>query len=150
MEQYMWIVWLAVFVLAIITEAATAEITGIFLCLGSLMALILSLIPGVPFWVEIIVFVVLTVLSFIFLRPVFKKLFQKTGKKDTNVDSLIGTKCLVIKPYKKYDFGEVRVAGATWSIHNIVNEEEIPLNAQVEIVGIDGNKLIVKYLKEEE
>ena len=150
MEQYMWAVWLGVFVLAIVTEAATAEITGIFLCLGSLAALILALIPGVPFWVEIVVFVVLTVLSFIFLRPVFKKLFPKTGRKDTNVDGLIGTKCLVIKPYKKYDFGEVKIAGAVWSIHNIVNEEEIPLNAQVEIVGIDGNKLIVKYLKEEE
>jgi len=149
MEQYMWIVWLSVFVIAVITEAATAEITGIFLCLGSLVSLILSLIPGVPFWAEIIVFVALTVLSFIFLRPVFKKLFKKTGNKDTNVDGLIGTKCLVIKSYKQYDFGEVRVAGATWSIHNINNEEEIPLNAQVEIVGIDGNKLIVKYLKEE-
>ena len=62
---------------------------------------------------------------------------------------MIGVKCLVVKPYKQYDYGEVRVAGATWSIHNIANEEEIPLNAQVEIVGIDGNKLIVKYLKEE-
>ncbi len=149
MEQYMWIVWLSVFVIAVITEAATAEITGIFLCLGSLVSLILSLIPGVPFWAEIIVFVGLTILSFIFLRPVFKKLFKRTGNKDTNVDGLIGTKCLVIKPYKQYDFGEVRIAGATWSIHNIANEEEIPLNAQVEIVGIDGNKLIVKYLKEE-
>ena len=147
MEQYMWIAWLSIFVIAVIVEAATAEITGIFLCLGSLIALILSLIPGVPFWAEIIVFVALTVLSFIFLRPVFKKLFKKTGNKDTNVDGLIGTKCLVQKEYKKYDFGEVRIAGATWSIINIINEEEIPLNSQVEIVGIDGNKLIVKIVK---
>ena len=143
----MWIAWLSIFVIAVIVEAATAEITGIFLCLGSLIALILSLIPGVPFWAEIIVFVALTVLSFIFLRPVFKKLFKKTGNKDTNVDGLIGTKCLVQKEYKKYDFGEVRIAGATWSIINIINEEEIPLNSQVEIVGIDGNKLIVKIVK---
>ena len=146
-EQYMWIVWLAVFVLSIVVEAATAEITGLFLCLGSLVALILSLFEGIPFWAEIIVFLALTVLSFIFLRPVFKKLFQKGGKKETNIDSFIGTKCLVIKAYKKYDFGEVRIAGAVWSIINIVNEEEIPLDAQVEIVGIDGNKLIVKLVK---
>ena len=146
MEQYMWIVWLAIFVIAIVVEAATAEITGIFLCLGAIVALILALVPGVPFWAEIVVFVALTVLSFIFLRPVFKKFFKKGGSKETNVDSLIGTKCLVQKEYKKYDFGEVRIAGATWSIINIVNEEEIPQNAQVEIVGIDGNKLIVKML----
>ena len=81
MEQYMWIVWLSIFVIAVITEAATAEITGIFLCLGSLVSLILSLIPGVPFWAEIIVFVGLTILSFIFLRPVFKKLFKRQETK---------------------------------------------------------------------
>ena len=58
MEEYMIWVWLGIFVLSLIVEALSADLITIWFAAGSVLAIILSVIPGVPFYVEIIVFFV--------------------------------------------------------------------------------------------
>ena len=77
MEQYMWIVWLGVFVISIVIEATTAELVSIFFATGSVIALIISFIPGVEWWVELIVFVVVSGASLLGLRPLVNRLLKK-------------------------------------------------------------------------
>ena len=61
MLEYMWIIWLAVFLLALVIEGISSEIVSIWFALGALIALLASLIPGVEWWIQLILFVVISV-----------------------------------------------------------------------------------------
>ena len=54
MEQYMWIVWLALFVIMLVVEAAGPALVSIWFSFGALIALIISFIPGIEWWIEVI------------------------------------------------------------------------------------------------
>ena len=58
MEQYLWIIWLAIFVIALVIEASGPSLVSIWFALGALVTMIISFIPGVAWWIELIVFVV--------------------------------------------------------------------------------------------
>ena len=143
MEQYMWIIWLVVFVVSIIIEAVTAELVSIFFCAGSLVALIISFIPGVDWWVETVLFVVISGASLLGLRPLMKKFLNKE-KRATNVDEMIGKRGIMLKGCDEMHPGEIKFNGVVWTAINLVDNEEIKENEKVVIVGVDGNKLIVK------
>ena len=143
MEQFMWIIWLTLFVIAIIIEATTAELVSIFFCAGALVSLIVSFIPGVDWWVEVIVFVIISGASLLGLRPLMTKFLNKE-KRDTNIDEMIGKKGLMIKGCDELNHGEIKVNGVIWTAINLVDNEEIKENEKVVIVGVDGIKLIVK------
>lgn len=142
-ETYMVFVWLGIIILSVIIEAFTTELVSIWMALTGLITLVLSVIPGIPFYVEIIVFVVFTLLLLLFTRPLAKKyLLKRTSK--TNIDSIIGTKCEVKKEITPLKHGEVVINGVTWSAENVDNNKVIPEGNIVVVIGIKGNKLIVK------
>ena len=60
MEQYMWIIWLALFVLMLVIEASGPALVSVWFSFGALIALIVSFIPGVSWWIELIVFTVVS------------------------------------------------------------------------------------------
>ena len=143
MEQYMWIIWLVVFVLAVVIEATTAELVSIFFAAGSIIALIISFIPGVDWWVQLIVFVVISGVSLLSLRPLVNKLLSKE-KRNTNIDEMIGKKGLMIKGCDELNHGEIKVNGVIWTAVNVDESEPIRENEKVIIVAVNGNKLVVR------
>ena len=145
MEQYLWIIWLSIFVLAIIFEATTVEVVSIFFCFGALVSLIISFIPGVPWWVQLIVFVVVSGVSMLVLRPLFTKILKKE-KRNTNVDEFIGKK-VTLFDQNNDGYYEAKVNGLIWRVVNINDEEVLKLNDVVEIVALSGNKLVVRKVE---
>ena len=143
MEQYMWIVWLGIFILAVIIEATTAELVSIFFAAGSIIALIISFIPGVQWWIQLIVFVVVSGVSLLGLRPLMNK-FLKKEKRDTNIDEMIGKKGLMVKGCDELNHGEIKVNGVIWTAINEDESEPINENEKVVIVAVRGNKLVVR------
>ena len=143
MEQYMWIVWLVVFVLAVIIEATTAELVSIFFAVGAAITLIISFIPGVTWWIELIVFVVVSGASLLGLRPLMHRFLAKEGRK-TNIDEMIGKKGLMIKGCDELNYGEIKVNGVIWTAMNENEKEPINEKEVVTIVAVKGNKLVVR------
>lgn len=146
MEQYMWIVWLVLLVIMIIIEASGPALVSVWFAVGALFSLILSLIPNVPWWIEVIVFVVVSVISFFALRPIFKKRLKRDIIK-SNVDSLVGKKGKVIKDILPLDGGECKINDVVWTAVT-TNEETIKKDSIVEVISINGNKLVVKKVEE--
>ena len=150
MESYMWIIWLSLFILSIIVEAMTTELVSFWFAGGALVSLILSFIPGVPFWVEIIVFVLASAFLLFALRP-FVKRFLKRNSPKSNIEGMVHRiskleeELTFLRPSKIY------IGDVLWDV--ITEEKDLVLNkgALVEVVGVSGNKLIVKpyFLKEE-
>ena len=143
MIEYLWAVWLGIFVLALIIEGLSSELFSVWFAFGSLVALIVSLIPGVAWWVQLIVFTVVSVATLCALRPILMR-FMKQNAMNSNVDSLIHKKGKMTKGCDEFNHGEVKVSGVLWTA--IAQEPTNPIesNTVVEIVAIDGNKLIVK------
>ena len=142
MNEFMWIVWLGIFVLAIIIEVSTTELVSIFFAFGSLVAMIISFIPGVEWWVELIIFVVVSGFSLLGLRPIINKLLSKE-KRNTNVDEFIGKKATVVD-VNGDGYPEVKMNGLYWRVSPLKEEEKISVGDKIIVLSIEGNRLIVR------
>ena len=140
-------VWLCVFAVCVILEFITMELVSIWLAVGALVGLILALC-GVMMEIQIAVVAVVSIVCILALRKVFLKLLNKSKDK-TNLDLIVGSKVKVIKPITKDELGSVKVNGIVWSIKSI-DDKTIKQDSMVEIVRIEGNKLIVKKLDNKE
>ena len=80
----------------IVIEASGPALISIWFAFGALISLIVSVIPGAPWWSELIIFIVISISTLLALRPIFKK-YLKRNTVRTNIDSFIGKKGYVIE-----------------------------------------------------
>jgi membrane protein implicated in regulation of membrane protease activity len=147
MEQYMLWIWLGVFVSAVILEAVTQDFVSIWFSVGALVCLCIC--NTIPYWVEIIIFSVISLITLILTRPLVKKLMDRNVRY-TNVDEVIGKRVKVIKEISKYDAGEVKINGIIYTAILLEDiEETIKVDSIVEIVAFKGNKVSVRELNQE-
>ena len=81
MEAYMWIVWLALFVIMLVVEAMGPALVSVWFSFGALIALIISFIPNIPWWIEVIVFIVISIATLFALRPVVRRYIKRNNYK---------------------------------------------------------------------
>jgi membrane protein implicated in regulation of membrane protease activity len=142
MEYLVW-GWLGALILFIVIEIATTSLTTIWFAGGALAAFLANVLNG-PLWLQIVLFIVVSLLLLIFTRPIMLKAL-KSNELKTNVDSLIGKQAKVIENISNIDdTGAAVVNGQEWTARNIVPGEVIEAGEIVEIVEISGVKLIVK------
>ena len=147
MEQYMWIIWLSLFVIMIIIEASGPALVTIWFAFGALISLVISFIPGVTWWIELIIFVVISTVALLALRPIFKKYLKRNVIK-TNMDSFVGKKGYVIEDITFLKPGAVKIGDVSWTAIPVNEKETIHENEVIEVVAISGNKIIVKKVEE--
>jgi Membrane protein implicated in regulation of membrane protease activity len=145
-ENYMWIIWLVLFVAMLIVEASGPALVSIWFSFGAIVALILSFIPGVEWWIEVIVFVVISVATLLALRPVLRK-YIKRNKYNTNIDSFTGKRGYVIEDMTYLRPGAVKIGDVSWTAIPANKDETIVENEIIEVVAVNGNKLIVKKVE---
>lgn len=147
METWMWAIWLGVFVLSLIIEAVGTDLVSVWFALGSLLALIISLIPGVSWWIELIVFLVVSVAALCSLRPLIHK-FMRRDIVNSNIDEIAHKKGLLTKKIDMLHQGECQIGDVTWTAIASNDHETIEANSVVEVLAVSGNKLIVKKVDE--
>lgn len=147
MEEFMWIVWLSLMVIMVFIEALGPALVSIWFAIGALAALIVSFIPKVPFWVEIIVFVVVSLIALITIRPISKKLLKRNTVK-SNVDSYVGKRGLLQEEISPFSAGSCKINDVLWTAVSKDDKETIAQGSVVEVVTIVGNKLVVKKVEE--
>lgn len=148
MEQYMWAIWLGIFIVALVIEALSPELVSIWFAAGALISVIVSLIPGTKWWIQLIIFVVVSVSTLLCLRPVIKK-FMKRNIVNSNVDEIVHKKGKMTKACDELNHGEVKINGVLWTACSSDEKTPIAEGKLVEVLSISGNKLIVKEIKEE-
>lgn len=143
------IVWVTIFLITLIAEISTEALVSIWFTIGAIFAAALTYVPGMPWWGEIIVFAIISLLSFLIIKPLVNKKLQRI-KSNTNVDSLLGKKGVVVKKITNLDKGEVKINSVIWNAIKRDSEEDIEKGEVVEIVAIQGNKLLVRKSSKEE
>lgn len=143
------IFWLVVLVLSIVIEIATLGLTTIWFAGGALLAVIAAAL-GLPLVVQIVLFFAASLLLLYFTRPIAVKYFNKDRVK-TNAESLVGKQAIVISEIDNLQgIGQVTVAGMEWSARTVEDGKSIPVGGVVNIVAINGVKLIVEERKEDQ
>ena len=137
------IFWLVLVIIAIAVEVLTLGLTSIWFAGGALVALLLGLF-NLPVVLQVAVFVIVSLILLVFTRPIAVKYFNKDRVK-TNVESLIGRQAIVISEIDNIQaIGQVTVGGQEWSARSADDKKQFQVGEVVEIVAINGVKLIVK------
>lgn len=134
------IIWLIITIVFIVAEILTTQLIGIWFVPGSLVALIFAAIHA-KFWIQILVFAVVTVVLLIMARPLVKR-YLDSRITPTNADRAIGQTALVIEDIGDGAIGQVKVNGLVWSA--VTDSDSVIAKGERVIVReIDGVKLVV-------
>jgi membrane protein implicated in regulation of membrane protease activity len=137
-----YIFWAIAIVVFTVLEAATAQLVSVWFIVGSIAAFI-SVFFGAPFYLQAIVFVVVSIITLIITRPLVKKYVKPKGER-TNADRVLEQPGIVIEKIDNdAPTGQVRAAdGQLWSARS-TDGSVIEEGAQVTVKRIEGVKLIV-------
>ena len=144
-SEVMSFTWMIIFIVLILIELATVNLVSIWFAVGALAAFVLSFWVSDVTW-QIAVFVGVSFVSLLLTRRFVNKV--RGGKIEaTNLDRVIGQIGVVTEEITKLEPGEVKVDGKKWSA---ISSKKIKVGSKVEILSIDGVKLNVKEVKEED
>ena len=135
MEYYYWLI--AAIVLVIV-EIRTAGFGALCFAIGAGFSALVSGLGGSFTW-QILVFVVVSLLTFIFLRPVVVRFLDKKSKDvKTNAEAIIGRKGVVSECIDASQHtGRVAIDGDDWKAVS-ANGGRIEKGANVKVVGRDS------------
>lgn len=134
-------IWLIITGVLILVEIITLGLASIWFAGGALVAGIVAAL-GAHWLVQILVFAVVSLVLFIFTRPVATKHLMKDIEK-TNADSLIGKEGIVKQAIDNLEeTGVVKLQGMEWTARS-ADDSKIAEGEQVIVERISGVKLIV-------
>ena len=137
----MLVFWAVAIVVFGILEAITAQLVSIWFVIGSVGALIAAVCKA-PIWIQIVIFIVISVLALLLTKPLVKK-YIKPKMQKTNADRCIGSEGIVLEEINNLAAtGQVKVNGNVWTAR-ASNGEVIPVDTVVIIDKIEGVKLLV-------
>lgn len=139
MESYIWLIIVAVL---LIIELVTWGLTTIWFAIGGVFAFVAALL-GANIYIQIAVFLVVSIVTLIFTRPFAIKYVNKNRAK-TNVETMPGKQGKVIEKIDNFNAkGRVLVNGQEWMARtadgSIIEEGEAVI-----VKEVSGVKLIVE------
>ena len=141
-------IWLGLLVVFLIAEAACPiHLVSLWFAAGALAATVASMLSA-PLWLQVALFLVISVALLAALCPFTKKFLQPKISL-TNVDDNIGTQCYVTVSVDNLNArGQIKLNGLEWSARS-TSGENIPEGTLVKVDRIEGVKAFVTPVREE-
>ena len=141
--EYGWI-WIAVLALSLIVEAFTDQLISIWFAPGAIVATIMDFFKA-PLYLQVLVFLVISILGIAVLRRLITKYLKPNASARTNIDAIIGEKCVVTERIDNFaGCGQVKVHGQIWSARGVNEDDTFEVGEVLSVVAIEGVKLICK------
>ena len=137
MAPWGWAIAIAAF---LILEFVTYDLVSIWFAAGCVGGLILSLIPGVGFWWQLLASIALSLLLLAFTRRLVKK-WMETKQSATNVDALVGKQFVLLTDITATAPGTVKINGVTW---NVTAKQPVAAGESVTVLEVSGSKLLAE------
>lgn len=135
-------VWLILLVILVAGEAITVGLTFIWFAVGTVGGLLTAVLGG-PIWLQVVVFLLLSALTLVLVRPAAARLLTP-GLSPTNADRVLSQIALVTEEIDNIaETGQVKLFGQVWTARS-ENGEVIPVQTRVRILRIEGVKVFVK------
>ena len=137
-----WGILFGVFAFLEIITAGT--LVSIWFCIGSLLAMIAAYF-GASGAIQVIIFFIVSIVLLILTKPIARKLIPKD--ETTNVSIIIGMHGVVTEKINNIEAeGAVKVSGKEWTARSQSEDVVIDIGSKVEILEIQGVKVIVKAI----
>lgn len=142
------LMWTILAIVFAVLEGVTLGLTTIWFAIGSLAGMVMAML-GFGINIQLIAFMLSALLTFAFIRPLAQKVL-KVGYTKTNVDSLIEKTGIIHVAITPYKVGQVKVNGQIWTAKAEQEDVNIPVGEEVEVLRVDGVKLIVRPIESKE
>lgn len=142
MMEYI-IFWAAAFVFFLVFEAITFQLVSVWMAIGSLVSLVVAVIAkDSPFWLQLLIFLIVSVITLCATRPAVRKLVQK--KPETNAQLDVGRVVVITETVNnELSQGRAKLNGSYWAVIS-ENGEIIEEGSTAKVVRLDGTKLYVE------
>ncbi|MBR4290049.1 MAG: NfeD family protein [Oscillospiraceae bacterium] len=135
------ILWLALMIVCLVTEAATVTMVSLWFAAGALAAMVASLLSA-PIWLQVLLFLVVSAVLLACLRPMVKKHFTPKLSK-TNVDAVVGCRGYVTADIDNISAtGTVKLGAMEWTARSTTGAA-LPRGTLVQVDKIEGVKAFV-------
>jgi membrane protein implicated in regulation of membrane protease activity len=137
-----WLVWVVIAIALAVGEVLTP---GLFflgpVALAAGAAALASLL-GAGAVGSLIVFIVGSLASLAFLRPIARRHVRMPAISRTGTDALVGRKALVTRKVDAHG-GRVRIGGEEWSARAYLDGQVLDEGASVDVIQIEGATALV-------
>ncbi len=142
----LWLLWTLVGVIALIFEVSSGTFYLLCFALGAACSVVAAL-AGLPFWVQVLVFAIATVLSVFAVRPLAVRYLHTTAdERLSNADALMGREGRVTEKITEGGSGYVRIDGDEWKA--VSTDGTIETGERVRVVGRESIVITVERVKQ--
>lgn len=112
--QNLWLVWVIASIGLLLLELTSGDFYIICFAMGAVASVFCAAV-GLPFWVQVLVWAVCSVLCLYFVRPsLVKRLHGKENERKSNADALVGRQGVVTETILSNGHGYVKIDGDEW------------------------------------
>jgi membrane protein implicated in regulation of membrane protease activity len=136
------ILWAIIIILAIAIDVETSLFLFVWFAIGAFCAIIASVL-GHGFSVQLITFVTVSVVSIAIGYPIVKKTIKRTVNTTLTMEQTYVGRELTIEENVE-EKASIKLDGIYWTVKN--EGEPIGKGDKVKIVGLEGNKLLIRKI----
>jgi membrane protein implicated in regulation of membrane protease activity len=136
-----WVVWI---IAAGVLAAGEIATMGFFLgpiAVAALLAAVTALVGG-GVALQLVIFIVASVASLAFIRPVAARHLQAPARIRTGTAALVGAQAVVLERVDA-DGGQVKIGGEVWSARSYDEDEVLEPGARAQVMQIQGATALV-------
>lgn len=133
--QNLWLFWTIIMFICLILELSSGDFYVTCFAIGALVAIPVAGMGG-PFWLQVVVWAVCSVLSILLIRPyLIKALHRGADDRLSNTEALEGRIGEVTQAIEAGGYGRVKLDGDDWKAEAPAATDSIPVGAKVRILG---------------
>jgi membrane protein implicated in regulation of membrane protease activity len=136
------LIWLVVALALAGAEALTGDLFLLMLGGGALAAAAGAAIFDWPIWADGVVFLVVSVLLVVLVRPALRKRFNAGPALESGMEALEGKPALVLDRISQHE-GQVKLDGEVWTARPLNDHDVYEPGDQVTVMRIDGATAVV-------
>ncbi|GAB6149199.1 NfeD family protein [Clostridium novyi] len=136
------ILWIIIAILSLIIDISTSSFLFVWFTIGGVIASILSLM-NFSFTIQIITFIITSIVLMVICYPIIKRTIKKTvPTTSTMEEEYIGDEFIIKRDVESKAI--IKYNGIYWTVKSV--QGKIEKGSMVKIVGIEGNKLLIKKI----
>jgi membrane protein implicated in regulation of membrane protease activity len=136
------LLWLIFALVLAGAEALTGHMFLVMLGGGALAAALTSWLTDAPVWVDGAVFLVVSVLLLVLVRPPLRRRLTPAGGPRLGIEALEGKTALVLERVAR-DNGQVKLDGQVWTARPLDEHDVYEPGEPVTVLQIDGATAVV-------
>ncbi len=134
-SQNLWLFWSVITFVCLIMELSSGDFYVTCFAIGSLVSVVTAVV-GLPFWLQVVIWAVCSVLSIWLIRPHLVHAIHKgADERKSNAEALLGQVGEVTQTIVAGGYGRVKLDGDDWKAEAPGCPAAIEVGTKVRVIG---------------